>query len=123
MNISETCIFMNAFFISQFSYCLLLWMCSSCINNKKVNSLRKPCLQIIYQDKKLSPEQLLINDKSVSVHQRNLQCLSTEMYKISKGLFPILTQLLLVPYDEHTYSLRYLRQFKTPSVNTVYHGT
>ena len=79
MSISKTCIFMNAFFISQFSYCLLLWMCSSCINNRKVNSLRKPCLQIIYQDKKLSLEQLLINDKSVSVHQRNLQSLYTEM--------------------------------------------
>ena len=25
--------------------------------------------------------------------------------------------------NEHTYSLRHLRHFKTPSVNTEYHGT
>ena len=27
-----------------------------------------------------------------------------------------------MPNNEHTYSLRHLPQFKTPSVNIVYHG-
>ena len=28
-----------------------------------------------------------------------------------------------MPNNEHTYRLRHQHQFKTPSVNTVYHGT
>ena len=31
---------------------------------------------------------LLGKDSSVSIHDRNIQCLSTEMYKVSNGLSP-----------------------------------
>ena len=48
---------------------------------------------------------------------------ATEMYKISNGLSPILIQEVFMSNNEHAYNLRYLHQFKTPSVNTVYHGT
>ena len=36
-------------------------------------------------------------------------------------VYLILIQELLKPNNEHTYNLRHTRQFKTPSVNTVYH--
>ena len=45
------------------------------------------------------------------------------MYKISIGLSPILIQKLFMANNEHTYSLRHLRQFKTSSVKIAYHGT
>ena len=82
MNISERCILMNAFFISQFSYCALVWMCHSRANNSKINRLHERCLRIIYSEKQSSFETLLEKDGSVSVHNRNLQILATEMYKI-----------------------------------------
>ena len=44
------------------------------------------------------------------------------MYKISNGLSPILIRELFMPNNEQNYCLRHLHQFKTPSVNTVYHG-
>ena len=39
------------------------------------------------------------------------------MCKISNGLSPILIHELFMPNNEHTYSLRHLRQFKKVSVN------
>ena len=83
MNISKRRILMmDAFFKSQFSYGPLVWMCHSRGNNGKINRLHEHCLRIIYSNKQLSFETLLEKDGSVSVHNRNLQILATEMYKI-----------------------------------------
>ena len=45
---------------------------------------------------------LLEKDSSVSIHERNIQCLATEMYKVSNELSPpvvsnIFTQEILSP--------------------------
>ena len=82
MNISKRRILMNAFFKSQFSYCPLVWMCHSRANNGKINRINERCLRLIYSDKQSSFETLLEKDGSVSVHNRNLQILTNEMYKI-----------------------------------------
>ena len=44
MDISKKRILMNAFFKSQFSYCPLVWMCLSRVNNCKINRLYERCL-------------------------------------------------------------------------------
>ena len=94
MNISKRRILMNAFFKSQFSYCPLVQMCHSRANNGKINRLHERCLQIIYSDKQSSFETLLEKDDSVSVYNRNLQILASEMYKIKNDLSPsIVTEL------------------------------
>ena len=85
MNIAKKRILMNAFFKSQFSYCPLVWMCHSRANNSKINWLYERCLTIIYSDKQSSFEELLEKDGSVSIHQRNLQVLATEMDKVRKA--------------------------------------
>ena len=45
------------------------------------------------------------------------------MYKMRNCLSPIPIQELFLPNHENTSSLRHLRQFKTPSISTVYHDT
>ena len=82
MKISKRRILMNAFFKSQFSYFPLVWMCHSRANNGKINRLHERCLRIIHSDKQSSFEMLLEKDGSASLHNRNLQILATEMYKI-----------------------------------------
>ena len=82
---------MNAFFNSQFSYCPFIWMCHSHIINKKINRLHERCLRIIYGDRQLPFEELLEKDSSVSIYERNI--LATEMYKVSKGASPHVTEL------------------------------
>ena len=88
LNLSKRKILMNVFFSSQFSYCPLIWMCHSRIINKKINSLHERCLRIIYGDKQSPFEELLEKDISVSIHERNIQILATEMYEVSKGMSP-----------------------------------
>ena len=50
---------LNAFFISQFEYCKLVWMCHNCTKNNKINRLHERCPRLIYNDKKFSFEELL----------------------------------------------------------------
>ena len=52
MDLSKRRILLNAFFISQFSYCPLVWMFHSRGKNNKINRIHERCLRIIYNDKK-----------------------------------------------------------------------
>ena len=85
-------IIMKAFVSSQFAYCPLIWMFHSRQINHKINKLHERALRIVYNDHFSSFEELLSEDKSVTVHQRNLQILATEMYKILNGLSPDIVQ-------------------------------
>ena len=83
---------MKAFIISQFSYCPLVWMFHSWNTEKKVNKIDKKSLRLLYDDSPyLSFDELLIKDKSVSIHQRNLQFLETESFKVKNGMSTGLT--------------------------------
>ena len=63
-------------------------MCHNRTKNSKLNRLHERCLCLIYNGKKSSFEQLLEIDSSVSIHDRNLRALATEMYKIYHGISP-----------------------------------
>ena len=79
---------LNAFFNSQFNYYPLIWMRHNHTTNRKINRLHERCLRIIYNDKQSSFKMFLEKDSSVSIHDKNIQCLATEMYKVSNGLSP-----------------------------------
>ena len=70
---------MKAFLSSQFAYCPLIWMFHSRQINHKINKIHHRALRIVYNDHFSSFEKFLSKDKSVTVHQRSLQILSTEM--------------------------------------------
>ena len=80
MDLSKRPMDINAFFNSQFNYCPLIWMCHNCTTNRKINGLHGRCLCIIYNDKQSSFKMFLKKDSSVSIHDRNIQCIPTEMH-------------------------------------------
>ena len=98
-------------------------MCHSRTNNRKINRFHERCLRIIYNDKQSSFIKLLEKDNSVSIHQRNLQILAIEMFKVSNGLSPALMNDIFKLRGEQTFNLRKLSQFYRPKVNSVYNGT
>ena len=116
MNVSKKRILMNAFFKSQFSYCPLIWMCHSRANNNKINRLHERCLHIVFSDKQSSFETLLEKDSSISIHNRNLQILATEMYKIKNNLSPPIIADLFEQRNEQHYNLRNRAQFSLPAI-------
>ena len=69
--------------MSQFSYCPLVWMCHSRSLNDKINKWKG--LRLVYDGRQSTFEVLNI-EKSVTIHNRNLQMLATELYKVHHGL-------------------------------------
>ena len=79
---------MHACFDSQFAYSPLIWMFHSRSMNRKINNLHYRALRLVYKDELSTYEDLLRRDGSVSIHNKNLQLLVIEMYKVDKGLSP-----------------------------------
>ena len=122
LNKDKLRVLMKAFIDSQFNYCPLIWMFHSRQLNNKINKLHERALRIAYKDPNLSFEQLLILDKSVCIHHRNLRRLAIEMYKIKENIAPTLIQELFPKY-ENLHNLRNQRFWQTENVRTVGFGT
>ena len=79
---------MKTFVESQFNYCPLLWMCCSRTQNNMINRFHERALRVVYKNSKLTFENLLEKDKSFTIHERNVQKLAVEMYKVKHNLCP-----------------------------------
>ena len=112
----------KSFVTSQFSYCLLIWMFHSRRLNNKINSIHERALRITYQDNTSTFQELLNKDNSVSIHHRNLQVLAMEMFKIHRGLSPVILREIFVS-ETSSYNLRRNNTFEKRQVHSVYHGT
>ena len=56
------------------------------IVNNEINHLHKHSLRIGYKDNYSSYVHLLVMDKSLTIHQINIQSLATELFKVKKNL-------------------------------------
>ena len=82
MDTKKRRVLMKAFITSQFSYCPLVWMFHSRTLNNRINKIHERALRLVYKNETfLSFDDLLKRDRSVSIHQKNLQILATEIYK------------------------------------------
>ena len=88
LNKDKKSIIFNAMIKSQFSYCPIIWMFSSRQSNNLINKVHERSLTLIRNDENSSFETLLQNINDITVHQKNLQILMTEIYKIVKGEAP-----------------------------------
>ena len=85
LNKDQKSIIFNAMIKSQFSYCPIIWKFSSRRSNNLINKVHERSLRLITNDENSSFETLLQNINDITVHQRNLQILMTEVYKIIKS--------------------------------------
>ena len=98
-------------------------MCHSHENINKINRLHERCLRIIYNDKRSSFNALLEKDGSVSIHERNIKILATEMFEVSKNLAPPQMHEIFKLKDQPYYNLRYSSLFFRLLVKSVFKGT
>ena len=73
-------------------------------------------------NKHLSFEELLRKDNSFSIHNRNLQKLAVEMYKVKNHLSPTLLKEVF-PIRNISYNLRNRNPFLSRNVRSVNNGT
>ena len=64
---------------SQFSYCPLIWMFSSRKTNNFIDRIHERSIRIISGDNESNFENLLVINKEITILQRNLQVLMTEV--------------------------------------------
>ena len=85
--------------------------------NHKINKLHDRAPRIVYNDHFSSFEELLTKDKSATVHQRNLQTIATEMYKMLNGLSPDIMQDIF-EIKRNYYNTRNAPAFSSRNIKT-----
>ena len=54
--------------------------------NHRINKIHEHALRVAYNDHQCTFEELLERDNSFMIHEKNLQRLGTEMFKVNNGL-------------------------------------
>ena len=122
MNKKKRHILINAFITSQFSYCPLVWMSHSRTMNNRINKIHEKALRLVYKDEtNFSLDDLLKKDKSVSIHQRNLQILATEIYEVRNDLGPEIMKDIF-HFVQKPYNLRNDSTLQRRRKCTMYFG-
>ena len=106
---------------SQFNSCPLVWMFCSRKSNNMVNKVQERALRLTYKDNENNFQTLLNENKETSVHQRNLQFLMTEIYKIKNNYAPPIMHHLF-QFRENTFNLRNFRELATHNKKTSNYG-
>ena len=99
----------------------LIWMFHGKGVNSKINHIHERALRIAYQDFTSSFAELLINDNSISIHQRNLQLLVTEIYRTKMNINPSYMKEIFVEREIH-YSLRVMNSVYARKLRTTAYG-
>ena len=90
--------------------------------NNKINKLQERALRLVYPDERLSFEELLQMDNSMTIHHRNVQRLAIEMFKVKHHISPLPVRQIFgdsdIPHD-----LRNRRYWAQNNIRTVRHGT
>ena len=122
MNLAQRRLIMNAFIFLQFGYCPLVWMFYSRKLNNRINNIHERALRIVYRDYESTFQQLLKQNKSVSIHQRNLQILATEIFKTKNGLNPVIMEDVF-NFKNLAYNFRNAETLNRSNVSSVKYGT
>ena len=114
-------IILNSFIISQFSYCPLIWMFHSRKLNSRINRIHERALRLVYKDNLSNFQELLLKDNSVTIHQRNLRKLVTEIFKVKIEVAPEIMKNVFNIIGSH-YNLRNDTNFNSRNIYTVKYG-
>lgn len=85
--------------------------------NNKINRLHERCLRIIYNEKQ---SQRLNQDNSVTIHHKNIQSLAIELCETLDAAAPEIIKEVFKLREDSDYNLR---QYTTPCLNAMHHGT
>ena len=86
----------------------------------RINRIHERTLRLIYLNQhQLTFKELLEENRTVSIHQRNLQTLTTEIYKAKNKIFPEVVNSLF-EFTNKNYNLRNASVLKRKRYFTVH---
>ena len=89
--------------------------------NNRINKIHERALRIVFKDKNATFSELLQRDGSVTIHERNIQALATEMFKVFNVISPSIIKDVFPLKESNIYCSKF--PFKTRNVRTVAYGT
>ena len=87
---------------SEFGYCPLVWM----FHSRKLSKLHERASRTIYQYYASPFTDFLQKDNSTTIHNRNIQLLATELFKVKNGLPPPFMNEISVENAQNYYDLK-----------------
>ena len=112
----------EAYLMSTFTYCPLIWMYCSKTANNLINKIHKRSLRVIYEMEDANFEDLLIKDSSWSIHENNTHTLLIEIYKsLNHVSIPIMQkffEIKVTPYSHRNNNI-----LRLPKTKTLQYGT
>ena len=112
----------EAYIMSTFTYCPLIWMYCSKTANNLINKIHEYSLRVKYEMEDRDFEDLLIKDSSWTIHENNIHTLLIEIYKSLNHISPPIMQEF-VDLKVTPYSLRNNNILRLPKTNTSRYGT
>ena len=76
---------LNSVIKSQFTYCSLIWMFTSCYLNDALNNIHERDLWLIYNDHEKSFNNILTESNLKTIHEKNLNFLQLKYKNFKKG--------------------------------------
>ena len=101
----------NVVIKSHFNYCPLIWMFSSRRSNNLINRIHERSLRTVYNDTSSTFQELLKRNRSVSIHHKNIQILTTEVFKVVNNTCPPIMKTFF-DFRENRYSIRKFQEMR-----------
>ena len=90
---------------------------------KRYPLLEKYTLRIVYNDYKSNFKERLERDQSFTIHERNIQYLSSEACKVKNGLSPVIMNDVFQFGKNSAYELRSGNHLQRTNIQTVHFGS
>ena len=78
----------SCFVNSQFNYCAILWMFCRRKSKLRLENIHKRALRVVYNEYEKNYKDLLVDYDEISIYQKHLQFLVTEVFKSANKLNP-----------------------------------
>ena len=90
--------------------------------NNRINKIHERTLRLVYQNKNLSLSELLELDNAVTIHQRNLQVLVTDIFKVKNNLSPEIMKQVFDFQEPYNNLCSETSQFRRENIKTIHYG-
>ena len=106
---------------NQFNYCAIVWMFSSRESKLRSKNVHKRTLSVVSKEYEKKNKDLLADHDQISIHQKDLQFLATEVFKSTNKLT---LQFMWCFFENRQipYNLRYESVVKLPGTNIKKYG-